>query len=331
MPGGGEGEGKHWLSVRVRYCASRRAELCSEGAISLVQQTQASQSCALVGASETAAAASRTPRRRVSALAAGAPFSTLLVLGCLTVGELPPAHGGWEAGSSKSLTSYTPGKAEFVHGWGVAGENVKFCPWKCVGNSDFGTQKTAPPQYEAHWDREGWKEPAYGFMSQEEKKAGAPPPDLGYVQAGEATYCKKPYPVCEYPNGDVFVRHALQEISVLNTNPQCLSSMKHFLCALYRRRCETNQDSDPTSPTFQHQGILPVCFPQCMNAYKDCSYSHRHATLMCGEYIKAGWVEWDLSEVNSDQCDAPAASLRPRPWAAWAAALCSLLYLRRRT
>ena len=68
MPSGGEGEGKHWLSVSVRYRASRRAELCSEGAISLVQRTQASQSCALVGASETAACTAAALNERFVAM-----------------------------------------------------------------------------------------------------------------------------------------------------------------------------------------------------------------------------------------------------------------------
>jgi hypothetical protein len=54
------------------------------------------------------------------------------------------------------------------------------------------------------------------------------------------------------------------------------------------------------------QGIKPVCFEQCMNAYLDCKYDRRHANLMCGEYIKAGWVSFKLTEMQSDQCDSPA-------------------------
>jgi len=27
---------------------------------------------------------------------------------------------------------------------------------------------------------------------------------------------------------------------------------------------------------------------------------------MCGEYIKAGWVSFELTELQSDQCDSPA-------------------------
>ena len=30
---------------------------------------------------------------------------------------------------------------------------------------------------------------------------------------------------------------------------------------------------------------------QCQNAYLDCGYSSYHMALMCGEYIKAGWVQ----------------------------------------
>jgi hypothetical protein len=54
------------------------------------------------------------------------------------------------------------------------------------------------------------------------------------------------------------------------------------------------------------QGIKPVCFAQCMNAYLDCKYDRLHANLMCGEYIKAGWVSFELTELQSDQCDSPA-------------------------
>ncbi len=54
------------------------------------------------------------------------------------------------------------------------------------------------------------------------------------------------------------------------------------------------------------QGIKPVCFAQCMNAYLDCKYDRMHANLMCGEYIKAGWVSFELTELQSNQCDSPA-------------------------
>jgi len=136
--------------------------------------------------------------------------------------------------------------------------------------------------------------------------AGIEQPRQGFVQAGEATLCKKPYAVCDYPNGDVFVRHALQELQVKNTESLCISSMKHFLCTLYRRRCDTVTDTDVNSPTFGNPAVKPVCFEQCMDAYINCKFDLRHANLMCGEYIKAGWVSYQLDETRSDQCDNPA-------------------------
>lgn len=44
-----------------------------------------------------------------------------------------------------------------------------------------------------------------------------------------------------------------QEIQVRITEKQCLSSMKHFLCTLYRRRCYQNTDGDANSVTYGNQ------------------------------------------------------------------------------
>jgi len=239
-----------------------------------------------------------------------------LVLAVLSsLGHCRLARCGWETGNSKSLSGYYYGTQEWIHGWGKAGEPMRFCPSKCTPNSDYATHETATQGYAKQWDKTGWQEPKYGAPSHEEIKSGFSAPIQGYVQAGEATLCKKPYAVCDYPNGDVFVRHALQEIQVRITEKQCLSSMKHFLCTLYRRRCYQNTDGDANSVTYGNQGIKPVCFEQCMNAYLDCKYDRRHANLMCGEYIKAGWVSFKLTEMQSDQCDSPAAPVaRPLLW-----------------
>jgi hypothetical protein len=63
--------------------------------------------------------------------------------------------------------------------------------------------------------------PASGFSA----------PIKGYVQAGEATLCKKPYAVCDYPNGDVFVRHALQVWTCLFS---CLCAVVAMMTATHR-------------------------------------------------------------------------------------------------
>jgi hypothetical protein len=63
--------------------------------------------------------------------------------------------------------------------------------------------------------------PASGFSA----------PIKGYVQAGEATLCKKPYAVCDYPNGDVFVRHALQVWTCLFS---CLCAVAAMMTATHR-------------------------------------------------------------------------------------------------
>ena len=44
-----------------------------------------------------------------------------------------------------------------------------------------------------------------------------------------------------------------QEIQVRITEGQCLSSMKHFLCTLYRRRCYQNKDEEAGSVTYGNQ------------------------------------------------------------------------------
>ena len=61
--------------------------------------------------------------------------------------------------------------------------------------------------------------------------SGFSAPIKGYVQAGEATLCKKPYAVCDYPNGDVFVRHALQVWTCLFS---CLCAVAAMMTATHR-------------------------------------------------------------------------------------------------
>ena len=106
--------------------------------------------------------------------------------------------------------------------------------------------------------------------------------------------CKKPYDVCDYPNGDVYVRQALETLlrsyptctnpkipetlkllsphlptRTLNLDPhgvirrttdkQCQDSMKIFLCALYRRKCGMETDPNRASPTFRNRAVRMSC------------------------------------------------------------------------
>eukprot|EP00961_Rhodomonas_salina_P269162 3636973-Rhodomonas_salina.1 len=178
-------------------------------------------------------------------------------------------------GGPPKLEGTYPGRAEFINGYGNVGAPMEFCPSKCTENSDFDTHvrdsltfSAQPfveghPEYQKYWDIEGWKSPQYSKNTQQEIDAGftqIPPP---LVHSGEATYCKKPYPVCDYPNGDVYVRdvseaahldalsavlqlferwsvglaykhvlQAMQRLQAKTTNEQCHKSMKIFLCAL---------------------------------------------------------------------------------------------------
>lgn len=67
--------------------------------------------------------------------------------------------------------------------------------------------------------------------------------------------CKKPYDVCDYPNGDVFVRQALETLLKRTTDPICQNSMKIFLCALHRRKCGPEKDPNRASPTFGNRAV----------------------------------------------------------------------------
>ncbi len=136
------------------------------------------------------------------------------------------------------------------------------------------------------------------------------------LESGVSVFCRKPYAVCDYPDGDLYVRAALEHLQAKSTSDACQSSMKVFLCTLYRRRCQDNTDETPSSKTYRSRGVWPVCFEQCKNAYLDCGFGSYHMALMCGEYIKAGWVEFDSVGKASGQCDSPAPGLRPARLAA---------------
>jgi len=199
---------------------------------------------------------------------------------------------------------------------------MRYCPSKCTENADFNTHVEGPGEYWKQWDQDGWTQPLYGKDTPQEIAAGFTQGNPAEVQAGVAVICKKPYSVCDYPQGDVFVREALERILKKTTKTQCRASMKIFLCALYRRKCQDEFDTDEASATFQHQRVYPVCFPQCKNAYKDCGFSTEYANLMCGEYIKAGWVTYDYN-LN---CDDPANRSTPCILLSLLASLALLFY-----
>jgi hypothetical protein len=63
-------------------------------------------------------------------------------------------------------------------------------------------------------------------------------------------------PVCGCGDDDCdtsLTRTYEQEIQVRITDPQCLSSMKHFLCTMYRRRCYEFTDVEAGSNTYGNQ------------------------------------------------------------------------------
>lgn len=201
-----------------------------------------------------------------------------------------------------------PGKQNWINGYGVEGQPMLFCPSNCTDNTDASTEVAGHPYYSKSWDPFGWRQPTYwparsshslagraaawpvrgartaprdpagascrySKQSQEEIDAGFTQGQSGFVHAGEATLCKKPYPVCDYPNGDVFARDALQKIQAKSVDEQCRASMKIFLCALYRRRCLDFRDLDVASATFGRRGVYPVCWDQCYNGYLDCGFN----------------------------------------------------------
>jgi len=186
---------------------------------------------------------------------------------------------------------------------------MMFCPYNCTNNTDPNTHEDAHPLYEKSWSPYGYTQPTYSKQSQQEIDAGFSQGAPGFVHAGEPTLCKKPYPVCDYPNGDIFVRDSLQKVLRKSQSGQCQASMKIFLCALYRRKCTDRRDLDVNSPTYGRTGVFPVCWDQCYNGYIDCGFNKQYAILMCGEYIKAGWVTYQYRE----ECDSPAGRLTPSP------------------
>mmetsp|Transcript_32639 Transcript_32639/g.79016 ORF Transcript_32639/g.79016 Transcript_32639/m.79016 type:complete len:258 (+) Transcript_32639:55-828(+) len=204
-------------------------------------------------------------------------------------------HG---AGGAKTLQGIMPGNAEWINGYGRTGEVMSFCPYNCTGNSDFATHVGGDPRYWKFWDISGWLSPQYSEDTKQEIENGMTQGDPHFVQSGVSMLCKKPYDVCDYPNGDVYVRQSLEIMLTRTTNEVCHQSMKIFLCALFRRKCLIPTDQDRFSPTYRNRAVQPVCWQQCWNAYKDCHYNNMHTTLMCSEYIKAGWVTYDYQGRN---------------------------------
>jgi hypothetical protein len=187
-----------------------------------------------------------------------------------------------------------------------------FCPRNCTENENYGVHSTTTSD-SRFWNLYNgyWTEPVYSTDSQQEIDAGMTQGPPTRLVSGVSVFCKKPYAVCDYPDGDLYVRAALEQLQAKSTSEVCHSSMKAFLCTLYRRRCRDNTDEAPSSKTHRNRGVWPVCFGQCRSAYLDCGFGAHHMALMCGEYIKAGWVEYDSVGRATGQCDSPAPALRP--------------------
>lgn len=66
--------------------------------------------------------------------------------------------------------------------------------------------------------------------------------------------------------------------------------------------------------------VKPVCWTQCWNAYTDCFYNSMHTTLMCSEYIKAGYLpppQQTTREQKKPRCCIPRRQRFPGTLAIW--------------
>uniref|UniRef100_A0A7S0VQU3 FZ domain-containing protein n=1 Tax=Hemiselmis tepida TaxID=464990 RepID=A0A7S0VQU3_9CRYP len=229
-------------------------------------------------------------------------------------------------GGAKTLQGIFPGNADWINGMHRTGEVMSYCPYNCTGNSDFATHVGGDPRYQKFWDFSGWLSPQYSEDTKQEIAAGLTQGPQHFIQSGVSMLCKKPYDVCDYPNGDVYVRQSLEKLITRTTDEICQQSMKVFLCALFRRKCLIPTDQDRFSPTYRNRAVQPVCWQQCWNAYHDCGYNFMHTTLMCSEYIKAGWVQYDY-QGRATGCDNLAWRGRSPPplWAALLALVLAVL------
>ena len=132
---------------------------------------------------------------------------------------------------------------------------MTFCPTNCTENENYGVHEPEP-SYAKFWGQfQGyWTEPVYSADSQQEVAGGLTQGAPVKLQAGLPVFCKKPYAVCDYPDGDLFARASMERLLVKTSSAQCHASMKVFLCTLYRRRCRDNTDENPSSATYRHGG-----------------------------------------------------------------------------
>ena len=155
------------------------------------------------------------------------------------------------------------GRSAFINGYGNPGSPMVFCPTNCTSNENYGVH-TPQAAYPKFWDQIPgyWTEPKYSSDSQQEVNAGLTQGAPVVLEDGLPVFCKKPYAVCDYPDGDLFARASIQRLLVKTTSPTCHMSMKIFLCTLYRRRCQDSTDENPDSSTYMRRGVWPVCFEQ---------------------------------------------------------------------
>ncbi|EKX44784.1 hypothetical protein GUITHDRAFT_163447 [Guillardia theta CCMP2712] len=219
------------------------------------------------------------------------------------VGLLDVVTAGWSNGNSQEFQNQFPGTSQWIDGYGTQGSPVTFCPWKCIPyEQNYDVHEDGSGIYNKGWTSQGWTQQQYAPVSSQESQAGYVQASLGFVQAGVSTFCKKPYSVCAYPEGDVHVINAMQELLRKTTKEQCHIAMKMFLCTLYKRRCLTATDTDQKSSTYGNNAIYPVCWSLCMNAYTTCDFGADSANLICGQYIKSGWVQYSYEE-SLKTCD----------------------------
>ncbi|EKX42829.1 hypothetical protein GUITHDRAFT_140969 [Guillardia theta CCMP2712] len=90
-------------------------------------------------------------------------------------------------------------------------------------------------------------------------------------------FCYVTEDVCAFPTGDIDAKMAVRAMKLQDNAGNCIDYFGKFMCAMYFPPC-------------QFRVIVPVCYNNCLQAYRNCGASRSTAKDRCASLSAVGMV-----------------------------------------
>uniref|UniRef100_A0A7S0EZL8 FZ domain-containing protein n=1 Tax=Hanusia phi TaxID=3032 RepID=A0A7S0EZL8_9CRYP len=90
-------------------------------------------------------------------------------------------------------------------------------------------------------------------------------------------FCYVSEDVCAFPTGDLDAKMAVRAMKLQDNSADCIDYFGKFMCAMYFPPC-------------QFRVIAPLCYTNCVDAYRNCGASRSVAKGRCTSLSSAGMI-----------------------------------------